>query len=471
MKRIETKQRAIKLFLCVALVPHLSQCAVSHKVAVIGTGYVGSVLGACLASFNHKVICVDTNKEVIEKLKRAEMTIYEPGLEELIVATTKNNCLSFSDDAASAIRNSDILFIAVGTPMDESGNADLKAVESVARTIGENLNGYKIICTKSTVPIGTGAHIKNLIAEHSKDRHDFDVISNPEFLREGSSVHDFMYPDRIIIGADSERPHRAIYDLYSSWYDKKVPFLFTNRESAEMIKYASNTFLAAKISFINEIALLCEKVGADILKVAEGIGLDNRIGPRFLVPGPGYGGSCFPKDVEAILFKGNQLSVDLKIAHATRESNCAHKLKVFDKVARLLNNDFTSKKIAILGLTFKALTDDVRESIALDFLEKLTKNGALVSAYDPEGMPNTKKLFPQITYTSSADDALRGADAVLILTEWDEFKLLDLVRVKELLRQPILFDARNILDTTVLKELQFSFDNIGNATVHRYKNS
>ncbi len=454
-----------KMLLSMLLVPSISQCTASYNVAVIGTGYVGSVLGACLASFNHKVICVDTNKEIIARLKRGEMTIYEHGLAELIAATTKNNYLTFSDDPASAIRNSDIVFIAVGTPMTDDGNADLRAIESVARSIGENLNGYKIICTKSTVPIGTGARIKHLIAKHSHDTYDFDVVSNPEFLREGSSIDDFLNPDRIIIGSESDRPCQSLYNLYYPFHARNIPFLFTTRESAETIKYASNSFLATKISFINEIANLCEKVGADILEVVKGIGLDSRIGSRFLLPGPGYGGSCFPKDVEALLFKGNQVEVDLKIAHATRESNRNHKLKIFDKVSRLLNNNVASKKVAILGLAFKANTDDVRESIAIDMVEKLSEKGAFIAAYDPEGMSNMKKLFPHITYASTAYEALQGADAALILTEWDEFKSLDLAYVKTLLRQPVLLDARNILNTKLLKELGFTFENIGNATV------
>ena len=459
------KNTLIKTILCLALAPQFTHCAVSCKVAVLGTGYVGSVLGACLASFNHTVICADTNKEIIAKLKRGEMPIYEQGLPEIIAEATKKKHLTFSDDPASAIRASDIVFIAVGTPMSDEGNADLRAVESVARTIGQNLNGYKVICTKSTVPIGTGAWIKKLITEHSNGACDFDVISNPEFLREGSSIYDFLNPDRIIIGAESERPYQALCDLYYPFKAKNVPFVLTNRESAETIKYASNTFLATKVSFINEIANLCEKVGADILEVVKGIGLDTRIGSRFLIPGPGYGGSCFPKDVEALLFKGSQVAVDLKIAQAAKESNKHHKLKIFDKVSRLLNDDFTSKKIAVLGLTFKANTDDIRESIALDLLEKFIQKGAVVSAYDPEGMANMKKSFPQVSYTTTAYDALKNADAALILTEWEEFKSLDLAQVKSLLRQPVLLDARNILNTKRLKELEFTFDNIGNATV------
>lgn len=459
------KREMVKIALFLVLIPHVSECAVSCSVAVIGTGYVGSVLGACLASFNHKVISADTNKATIERLKRGEMTIYEPGLSELIAATTKSGNLSFSDDPAAAVREADIVFIAVGTPMAADGSADLTAVESVARMIGENLNGYKIICTKSTVPIGTGAHLKQIISHYSKGVYPFDMVSNPEFLREGSSIEDFLHPDRIIIGADSEKPGKILLELYAPLHAHNIPFVFTNIESAETIKYAANTFLATKITFINEIADLCEKVGADVLQVARGIGLDKRIGPGFLIPGPGYGGSCFPKDVEALLHIGSKVDVDLKIAGATKESNYGHKKKIFDKFSRLLKNDLASKKIAVLGLAFKANTDDIRESSSIDMLEKLIDAGAHISAYDPEAMANMSKLFPDISYASSSYDALKDADAAIVLTEWSEFKALDLAYVKELMNQPIIFDARNLLNTLWLKELNFTFENIGNAEV------
>ncbi|MBA3752043.1 UDP-glucose/GDP-mannose dehydrogenase family protein [Candidatus Dependentiae bacterium] len=461
MQRKITLQAA----LLITLLPLSQSFASPQNIAVIGTGYVGSVLGACLASFNNKVVCVDTNKETIEKLKRGEMTIYEPGLEEMIARYTQNNSLSFSDDPASAIRNSDIIFIAVGTPMTDDGNANLNAIESVARTIGENLNGYKVICTKSTVPIGTGARIKQIIKNYSQNSTEFDIVSNPEFLREGSSIYDFLNPDRVIIGLESERPYKALYDVYEPLHKRAVPFVFTNIESAEAIKYASNAFLAVKITFINEIANLCERVGADVLQVAKGMGLDKRIGSQFLTPGPGYGGSCFPKDVQALLFKGNQVALDLKVTRAAKESNSEHKLRIFEKLSKLLGNDLSHKKVAVLGLAFKSNTDDIRESSSIDIIQKLIENKARVSVYDPEAMDNMKKLFPNIEYNSSTYDAIKDADAIVLLTEWDEFRLIDLAYVRKLAKQALILDARNILSTTLLKKLNFTFENIGNATV------
>ena len=439
------------------------------KVAVIGTGYVGSVVAASLASYNHTVICVGRNKEVIAKLKRGEMVLYEPGLAELIETTTHNNSLSFSDDPASAIRLSDILIIAVGTPMNDDGSANLTDLETVARTIGEHLNGYKIICIKSTVPCGTAKRVKALIQEHSRNVYDFDVVSMPDFLREGSAVEDCLHPSRIIIGSDSERPLPALTALYQPLHTQKVPFVFTTQESAEMIKYAANTFLATKITFINEIAALCEKVGADALEVARGMGLDSRIGAGFLAPGPGYGGG-FEKDVEALLYCAQQVALELPLVHATKESNSTHKLRIVKKLADFLENDFALKKIAILGLSFKANTDDIRGSSSLHILPELIKKGALVTAYDPKAMASMQKvfpteLFPAVSYSNSCYDALKDAHALLILTEWEEFRSLDLARIKSLMKQPLLIDARNMFSTRLLTHYGFKFSNNGNATV------
>ncbi len=439
--------------------------ASTRKIGVIGTGYVGLVLGTCLAEFGHEVICADIDSAKIERLKNGEIPIYEPGLEEMVARLSEQGTLKFSDDPAAVIQDVEVIFIAVGTPMTDDGQADLSAVRAVAKTIGENLNRYKLICTKSTVPIGTGVEIKNTISNFASSNSEFDVVSNPEFLKEGSAIEDFLYPERVVIGCQTERAEEIMQDVYRPLYERGVPFVYTDLPTAETIKYACNAFLAVKISFINEIANLCDTTGADVLGVAKGMGLDSRIGHKFLRPGPGYGGSCFPKDVQAILYRSRDARIDLKVISAAVKANDAQKEWVFKKFSGLLGNNLVGKKIAVLGLAFKANTNDVRYSPAMTFIKKALEAGARIRAYDPIAMNSMKEVFPGIEYGSSLYDTVKGADAVVVLTEWDEFRTMDLARVKDLLKNPILLDGRNILKVQELEDLGFEYENIGNAKV------
>lgn len=457
-----TFKRLIVLVLMVSVAPHMYA---SRKVAVIGTGYVGLVLGACLADFGNDVLCADIDTDKIKRLNNGEIPIYEPGLKEVVDRTCKQGTLSFSDDPEAVIRQSEVVFIAVGTPMSDDGKADMRYVDGVAKMIGKNLNGYKIICTKSTVPIGTGKRLRKLIKESAVGAVDFDVASNPEFLKEGSAVKDFLVPDRVVFGTDTDRPLEALYDIYRPLHAAGVPFLCTDIATAETIKYAANAFLAVKISFINEVAQLCDRTGADVKSVAKGMGLDNRIGTKFLNPGPGFGGSCFPKDTCAFVHKAKQSFMDLKIVEAALAVNDNQKRFILKKIHELMNGCIEKKKVAVLGLAFKANTDDVRYSPSLNVIEYLLEQGATVAAYDPVAMENMKKAAPQAMYCESMIEAITDADAVVVMTEWDEFCSLDLTRIKSLMKQPILFDARNIVKTAQLKELGFAFANIGNAKV------
>ena len=436
-----------------------------RKITVIGTGYVGIVSGAGISDFGNKVVCVDILKDKIQSLKNGNVPIYEPGLDDLIERNVKANRLYFSTNISEAIQKSDIVFIAVGTPQAKNGHADLSAVKAVSKTIGENLNGYKIICTKSTVPIGTGNNIIKWIKRSMKNKIEFDYVSNPEFLREGSAVKDFLWPDRVVIGASSDRAFKLMKDVYRPLYINETPMIHTNVLTAEMIKYASNSFLALKISYINEVANLCDKVGADIHQVTKGMGKDGRISPKFLHPGPGFGGSCFPKDLMAFLTFSKEKKIELKTIEAAISTNIQQKIRMTIKMQTLIGGSFKNKKIAVLGLAFKSNTDDVRESPAITMIKTILDNGGSVNAFDPIANKTMEKIFPTIDYFTTWENACRDADGVAIMTEWNEFRGMDLLLLKSLLNSPIVLDARNILNPKSLKELNFNYDNVGRSII------
>ena len=431
------------------------------NICVIGTGYVGLVTGTCFADFGVNVACVDKDVAKIEMLRRGEIPIYEPGLKELVDKNINEKRLQFTTDLSEAIKKSLVIFIAVGTPPREDGTADLSYIEEVARTIAKNLNGYKVIVTKSTVPVGTGSLIEGIITTEQGGEHKFDVVSNPEFLREGSALEDFMRPNRVVIGARSEQAVAIMKDLYSPLYLIETPFVVTDIEAAELIKYASNAFLATKISFINEMANLCEKVGADIHMVAKGMGLDQRIGSKFLHPGPGYGGSCFPKDTMAITKIARANGYTFRIVEAVIEVNRLQRELMIDKIREMVG-DFSGKTIGVLGLAFKPNTDDIRESPAIDIVNRLLGEGAIIKAYDPAGMENARKEMPySITYCNDAYEVAEGSEALVILTEWNQFRNRDLARVKELLKAPKIVDMRNIYGPSVMKKMGFEYSSVG----------
>jgi len=420
------------------------------KLTVIGTGYVGSVSGAGLADFGNHVICVDNNKEKIEMLKKGIIPIYEPGLDAIVARNISCGRLSFTTDMAQAVKESDIVFIAVGTPPAADGGADLVYVEAAARQIGSVIEKYTVVVNKSTVPVGTARKVYNLISEETAKRGlsvEFDVVSNPEFLREGAAVYDFTHPDRVVIGSESEKARNIMKDVYRSLYLNETPYIETGLESAEMIKYASNAFLAVKITFINEISNLCEKTGADIKDVARAIGKDGRIGSKFLHPGPGYGGSCFPKDTKALAKIGRDNNEILHIVETTIETNEKQKLRAAKKIESVMGS-LSGKTFCLLGLSFKPNTDDMRESPAITICEYLVKNGASLRLYDPAAMKEAKlslkTIEKSIYFAQDEYDAARGADALVIITEWNQFRNLDLARIKELLSSPCFFDLRNI---------------------------
>ncbi|MGC9108982.1 MAG: UDP-glucose dehydrogenase family protein [Caldimicrobium sp.] len=431
-------------------------------IAVIGTGYVGLVSGAGLADFGMKVTCVDIDEEKIKKLKKGQIPFYEPGLEELVRKNLKAGRLDFTTDFTKAVKNSLVIFICVGTPSLPDGSADLSQIKEVALKLAETIDDYKVIVTKSTVPVGTNRWIKELIDKNKKVDASVDIISNPEFLREGNAVEDFMHPNRVIIGGESAYAIAIIKDIYRPLYLAETPFIITNLETAELIKYASNAFLATKISFINEIANFCEKVGADVTVVAKGMGLDPRIGPKFLNPGPGFGGSCFPKDVKALIKQGRQVSSPFRILEAVIESNERQKLRAISKLEAFLG-DLKNKTVAVLGLSFKPNTSDVRESPALTIIPALLERGAKVKAYDPVAIEEFKRAAQNlpIEYASSPEEAVKEAHAMVILTEWNEFRFLDLAKIKKLMKTPILIDMRNIYEPEVVKKLGFSYSGIG----------
>jgi UDPglucose 6-dehydrogenase len=430
------------------------------KIAIIGTGYVGLVSGAGLSDFGHQVVCSDIDKNKISMLESGEIPIYEPGLESLVRSNVKEGRLRFSVDPASAIRSSDIIFIAVGTPQGENRKADLSAIKAVAGTIAENLNGYKIVCTKSTVPVGTGKRIQSIIYS-KKQQVEFDYVSNPEFLREGASINDFMHPDRIIIGTHNEKVQKIMKDVYRPLYINETPILFTSVETAEMIKYASNAFLALKISYINEIANLCEAVEADVHEVARAMGQDGRISPKFLHPGPGFGGSCFPKDIQALAAMGREQNSPLLTIESAIEANKKQNIRMIDKLKTLVGRELKGLTIAVLGLSFKPETDDVRGAASRLIVPKLLSAGAKVNAYDPIASENFKLHYPEINYFYSWQNAVNESDACMILTEWNEFRCMDLSELKGLMKYPIVLDTKNILSMLNLEKLDFKFDNVG----------
>ena len=432
------------------------------KISVIGTGYVGLVSGACFAEFGWNVTCIDKSRERIDALLSGRIPIYEPGLDELVVKNVRAGRLAFSLDYAPAVENSDAVFIAVGTPSRRGdGHADLTYVYAAAEELAKHLSGYTVVVDKSTVPVGTAKKVADII-HRVNPAADFDIASNPEFLREGSAIGDFMKPDRVVIGVESPRAESILRELYRPLADLDTPMLFTNLETAELIKYASNAFLAAKISFINEISTLCEKTGADIRDVSKGMGLDRRIGAKFLNAGPGYGGSCFPKDVAALtrIFRDNGL--EPRILEAVTEVNMSQKLWMAQKVKNILGQNLTQKRIAVLGLTFKPDTDDMREAPSLVIIPELIKAGASVQACDPEGVKEAKKLLSSdVAYSDSPYDAAKGADAVIILTEWNQFRALDLEFLKKQMKGNLFADFRNIYNRKSVEDAGFVYIAVG----------
>jgi UDPglucose 6-dehydrogenase len=435
------------------------------NITMIGTGYVGLVSGSGLADFGMTVICVDKDRERIEKLRKGEISFYEPGLEELVQRNVKNGRLSFDSNLKTAVDRSLVIFVAVGTPDNGQGQTDLSQVEEVAQSLGEIIDDYKILVIKSTVPVGTNNWFKKTVQKKLKKGINIDIVSNPEFLREGSAIEDFMRPDRVVIGADSTRALAIMKDIYRSLYLIETPFVFTNLETAELIKYASNAFLATKISFINEVANICEKVGADVHQVAKAMGLDKRIGSKFLHPGPGFGGSCFPKDTHAFAYLGKKLGSPVSIVESVIKVNQNQRRVMVEKIEKAVGS-LEGKMIGILGLAFKPNTSDVRESPAIDIIQALLQKGAKVKAYDPEGMGEFKKAVNSInlTYEMDAYSVVKEVDGLVILTEWNEFRNLDLKEVKKLMAQPLIVDLRNIYEPERMSELGYHYIGVGRGT-------
>ncbi len=430
-------------------------------VAMIGTGYVGLVSGVCFSEFGVDVVCVDKDENKIERLNRGEVPIFEPGLDDLLAKNVRAGRLSFSTDLADAVKKADAVFIAVGTPSRRGdGHADLSYVYAAAEEIAAAMDGYTVVITKSTVPVGTGNEVENIIKKVRLDA-EFNVVSNPEFLREGSAINDFMRPDRVVIGTRSERAQEVMRQLYRPLYLSETPILFTTRRTAALIKYAANAFLATKISFINEIADLCEKVGTDVQDVAKGIGLDGRIGNKFLHAGPGYGGSCFPKDTLALVRTAQDAGSPLRLIETVADYNNQRKRSMADRIVAACNGSVDGKTIAVLGVAFKPNTDDMRDSPSLDIIPLLQKAGATVRAYDPEAMTEAKTLLENVEWRENAYDTMDNADAMVIVTEWNEFRALDLERVKSLLKTPVLVDLRNIYKPNEMAEAGFHYISIG----------
>jgi len=436
------------------------------NICVIGVGYVGLVAGTCLAESGNEVICADIDEEKINLLKQGKVPIYEPGLEELIERNLKEGRLSFTTDLDRAIQSSEVIFIAVGTPSLPDGSADLSAVYQVARRIGKNLNGYKIIVTKSTVPVGTGDEIEKIIKQESGS-DDFDVVSNPEFMKEGAAVEDFMKPDRVIIGTDSERAFEIMEQIYEPFVRTENPIIRMDRRSAEMTKYTANAFLAAKISFINEMANICERVGANIDSVRRGIGFDKRIGFQFLFPGVGYGGSCFPKDVNALIRTAQQNGFEAKILKAVQSVNLNQKQRLVERIRQHYGERIKGLLFAVWGLAFKPRTDDMREAPSIVIIKKILESGAKVRAYDPVAMENAKRIFgKQISYGQNPYQTLEGASGLVIVTEWSEFRRPNFEKIKQLLKEPVIFDGRNLFEPKKMKELGFDYYSIGRMPVN-----
>ncbi|HOV22761.1 MAG TPA: UDP-glucose/GDP-mannose dehydrogenase family protein [Candidatus Marinimicrobia bacterium] len=435
------------------------------KIAMLGVGYVGLVSGTGLADFGNEVICYDIDTTKIEKLNNGEMPIYEPGLIDLVRKNVVKGRLKFTDDLALAIRESEVIFLAVPTPSGGNGEVDLSYIFNAVDQIAKVIDSFKVIVTKSTVEVGTNDQIRERLLSHKIAPEMFEVVSNPEFLREGSAVSDFMRPDRVVIGTSSPKALEIMKEIYRPLYLIETPIVATDIHTAEMIKYASNAFLATKISFINEIANLCELVGADVQQVAKAMGLDGRIGKKFLHAGPGYGGSCFPKDTLALTKIAEKAGMRATIVEAVIEANNRQKLRVVEKLLKVLPN-LSDKTIGILGLAFKPNTNDVRETPALTVIEEILKRGGQIKAYDPEAMKEMRKYYPQITYVASTEDAAKGADALIIMTEWNEFRNLDLNYLKSVMKNPIMIDSRNIYDPQKVQAVGFIYDCIGRKIVN-----
>lgn len=438
-----------------------------YKIAVVGTGYVGLVTGTCLSDFGLNVVCVDNNRDKINNLCKGIIPIYEPGLESIIERNAYYKRLSFTTDLKKTIEESDVIFIAVGTPPAEDGSADLRYVKAVAEDIGKYMNGYKVIINKSTVPVGTGRAVSQIVKRELEQRnaaYEFDVVSNPEFLREGSAIYDFTHPDRVVIGTESPRAREIMRNVYRVLYLNETPFVETNVETAEMIKYASNAFLAMKITFINEMANLCEKVDANVQHVAKAMGRDGRIASKFLHPGPGYGGSCFPKDTKALAKIGRDNDSVLTLIESTVKANEFQKIHMAEKIDNSLDG-VKGKELAILGLSFKPRTDDMREAPSITILHELAKRGARFKVYDPIAMDEAKKVFEgineKIKYCSSEYETVKNCDALVIITEWNQFRNLDLDRVKKDLKQSYFFDLRNIYEREMLEQRGFKYIAVG----------
>ena len=430
------------------------------KISCVGCGYVGLVAGTCLADMGNEVTCCDIDKSKINKLKRGVIPIYEPGLKDMFERNVKGKRLRFSSDMKDTIKKSDVIFITVGTPPGRNHEADLCAVESVAGQIGKNMKSYKLIVNKSTVPVGTAELVKKIVRKNQTEKFEFDVVSNPEFLREGEAVKDFTNPDRIVIGTDSEKAEEIMMSIYRGIARADKPVFITDIKSAEMIKYASNAMLATRISFMNEIAQLCEKVGADVKSVAKGVGLDNRIGPRFLQAGMGYGGSCFPKDVKALSELMKQNKVKDKLLSAVNTINEDQRKFIFQKIKKLIS-PLKGKSIAVWGLAFKPKTDDIREAPSIDIIRELQKSGAKIRAFDPVAKINAKKVLKGVTFCSDPYSTVKGCDALLVATEWNEFRTLDFEHVKRLLKQPNIIDGRNIYEPEEMRKIGFNYLGIG----------
>jgi len=431
-----------------------------QRICMVGTGYVGLVTGTCLADFGNQVICVDLDEEKVALLRGGRLPFYEFSLQELVERNMRQGRLSFTTDIAGAIRRSRVIFSAVGTPSDRAGRADLRQVFEVARTVGENLNDYKVVVQKSTVPVGTGAKVKALIEKHRRKKTPFDVASNPEFLREGSAVEDFMRPNRVVIGTWTQKAEDILSEIYRPLYLNEAPLVKTSVETAELIKYASNAFLAAKISYINEMALLCEKVGADVKVVARAMGLDHRIGPKFLHAGAGYGGSCFPKDTLALMSFAREAGIPATIVEAAIRAN-RHQRQEMIRRAEAMLKEPRGKVVGVLGLSFKPQTDDVREAFPLLLIPALQRRGARVRAFDPIAMPSAARKLRQVEFCKDAYEVAHGADLLVIATEWNEFRMLDMRKIHGLMRTPNLLDCRNIYDPDEMEKLTFTYAGVG----------
>ena len=439
------------------------------RITVVGTGYVGLVTGTCLAETGNTVTCVDIDEKKVAKLKSGQVTIYEPGLEKLFERNLKEERLSFTTSLADGINEAQIIFLALPTPPGEDGSADLRYVLGVAEEIGKLLTDYKVVIDKSTVPVGTAEKVHEAIYRSYKG--EFDVVSNPEFLREGVAVDDFMKPDRIVIGTRSDKAKKLLEQLYAPYVRQGNPIIFMDERSAELTKYAANSFLATKISFMNEVAQLCERLDADVDMVRKGIGSDERIGRRFLFPGIGYGGSCFPKDVQALVHSSWEVGYDFRILDAVMDVNERQKVHLVSKIKKYFNDDLQGKHFALWGLAFKPNTDDIREAPALYIIEELLKAGATVSAYDPEAMENVRNIFgDKIALAENQYDALKAADALVIATEWNEFRTPDFLKIVSNMKKKIVFDGRNLFDTNAIRELGFYYESIGRPTLNHIRN-